>query len=452
MSLCARCKRVLVAEDEKTLRVPLAGFLRSAGADVLAVEDGAEAIRALRRQAYDLVITDVRMPGADGLEVLRVARELHPQCKVIVITAFASIDTAVAALRLGANDYLVKPFRFAELEAKLAPLCARNDRASEDAQGFRLSDFVCCSRAMQSVLSSVKQIAPGDASVLVIGETGTGKELVAAAIHHFSRRAEGPLVRVNCAAIPDTLFESEFFGHEKGAFTGAAGRREGRLEAAHGGTILLDEVASLSLEGQAKLLRALQTHQFERVGSSKPITVDVRVVAAAQEDFPQRVDSGAFRKDLYYRLGVFTIVVPPLRERPDDIGPLARLFAHRIARRHEREVPRIGAEAQAVLEAHAFPGNVRELENVMERAVTLCPGAEIQPAHILLDGGAPGPLAHRRDPGEVDPLPLGDATARFERVYIERALAETQGNRSKAADALGISRKTLWEKLKRQTD
>ncbi|GMV43976.1 MAG: sigma-54-dependent Fis family transcriptional regulator [Myxococcales bacterium] len=451
MSLCARCKRILVAEDEKTLRVPLAGFLRGGGAEVLAVEDGEQALAALRQRRYDLVITDVRMPGADGLEVLRTARQLHPDCHVILITAFASVDTAVAALRLGATDYLVKPFRFAELEEKLAPLCARADPSPEDPHGFRLADVVCCSRGMQDVLSSVRRIAPGDANVLITGETGAGKEVVAEAIHHFSRRAEGPFVRVNCAAIPDSLFESELFGHEKGAFTGAVARRAGRLEAAHGGTILLDEVASLSLEGQAKLLRAIQTRQFERVGSSKPITVDVRVIAAAQDDLPDRIERGTFRKDLYYRLGVFTVRVPPLRERVDDVGPLAAHFVTHIARRQGRAAPRVGPAAKAILESHPFPGNVRELQNVMERAVTLCGGDEILPAHICLDG-VPGGSSEALPGLDGDPAPLGDATARFERAYIERALEDAQGNRSKAADALGISRKTLWEKLRKQSE
>ncbi|NUN14985.1 MAG: sigma-54-dependent Fis family transcriptional regulator [Myxococcales bacterium] len=449
MSFCIRCKRVLLAEDERTLRLPLAGFLRSLGAEVVEVASGSEAITELEQQPFNLVITDIVMPGADGITVLQRARQLQPQCQVILMTAYASVDTAVRSLRLGATDYLIKPFQFEELQSKLAPLCHRSHQGELFSDSFRLADFVCCSPKMQHILDTVKLVGPSDANVLIVGETGSGKEVVASAIHHFSRRSKGPVVRVNCAAIPDTLFESEFFGYERGAFTGAQQRRIGRFEAANGGTLFLDEIGSLSAAGQAKLLRALQSSSFERLGSSQTVQVDVRVVAACQETLLDLVEQGQFRQDLYFRLAVLEISIPPLRDRRDDMIPMAELFIAELARHQNRPAPSLSAEAKDVLLNYNFPGNVRELRNAIERAMALCTGSEILAQHIRLTR-LPHSAPQRPEPVPSAPvMPLQDATAKFEREYIERAVQQADGNKTKAAEALGISRKTLWDKVRR---
>ncbi|MBI5609900.1 MAG: sigma-54-dependent Fis family transcriptional regulator [Deltaproteobacteria bacterium] len=450
---CAGCCAVLIAEDEATLRIPLQDFLESKGARVTAVADGASARQALARSDFDLVFTDIRMPGADGFEVLQRAHLQPSKPSVVLMTAYADVDAAVRALREGAYDFLTKPFRFAQVEAVLLRHCRerrllheRNDLRAELDGRFDPADIVACSKAMQAVVDTVRRVAPSQASVVLAGETGTGKEVLADLLHRLSTRREERLVKVNCAAIPDGLFESELFGHERGAFTGAVARKRGRFEMAHGGSLFLDEIGDLSLAAQAKLLRAIQERQFERVGSETSIQVDVRFIAATHRDLAKMVQAGTFREDLYYRLAVHTIAVPPLRERAADLAPLVGQLLQRVAAQSHRRPPAVPPDLVQRLAGYTFPGNIRELSNLVERASSLCDGDTLGPEHFpaqVLDAGPARTSQHSGEPFAT----LAAATARFEEDYIAQALQRTGGKRSEAAQLLGVSRKTLWSRL-----
>ncbi len=444
--------RILVVDDESAQRDILGGFLRKQGYEVRDAASGPAALALLRAETVGLLITDVKMPGMSGLDLLREARALNPELPVLVLTAYGSIADAVAAMRDGAADYLTKPV---DLDAVLhrvrkvlegQQLVAENRALREALRGrYRLEGIVAESGKMQEVLSLVHRVAPSTTTVLLRGESGTGKELIAQAIHYQSPRAERPLVKVNCAALPETLLESELFGHVRGAFTGAVADRPGRFEAAHSGTILLDEIGDISPGVQAKLLRVLQEREFERVGSSRTTKVDVRVIAGTNRDLEAAVREKRFREDLYFRLNVVPILIPPLRERREDIPPLLDHFLRKYAAESKRVIRGVTREARDALLKYDYPGNVRELENLVERAVVLSRGDVVGLEDLSLGlhetgegpspGSPPGSL-----PSELEAL---------ERRLIEDALARAEGVQTRAAELLGISERALRYKLKK---
>ncbi len=384
MTAAAARGSILVVDDERSMRELLALFLTRAGYTVEAVSGGGEARRALAKAERDLVITDLQMPDASGLDVLAECKAAHPDTQVIVMTAYATAETAIAAMKAGAYDYLVKPFKMDEVGLIIErafekrQLVRQNLALRDEIKGrYRLDRLLGKSAAMQRVFDMLRKIAPARTSVLLVGESGTGKELAARALHELSPRAEHAFVAVNCGAIPETLIESELFGHVKGAFTGATGEKEGLFEAAHGGTLMLDEVAELPLAMQVKLLRALQERRVKPVGGVSEREVDVRVVAATNRDLETEVEKGTFRQDLYYRLNVIQVRMPPLRERREDVPLLVDHFVKKFAAEHAHPITGVDADAMAALTAHNFPGNVRELENLVERAVTLATDGRI---------------------------------------------------------------------------
>ncbi len=438
--------RVLVADDEPGIREFIEDALALDGHDVVAVGDGRAAERRLREQGFELLITDLSMPVMDGMELLRRVRAEQPEVEVIVLTAHGTVDTAVEAMKLGAFEYVQKPIGSPD-ELRLIAGRALERRALRDREaGAKRGDegdppLTYGDPAMQPVVRAIEKVAPVSATVLLLGESGTGKELAARAIHRQSERRDKPFSAVNCAALTETLLESELFGHEKGAFTGAHERRRGRLELADGGTFFLDEVGELRPELQAKLLRVLQERRFERVGGTQTLEVDVRWVAATNRDLQAMIADGTFREDLYHRLAVFPIRLPPLRKRPGDLAPMARRLLERICRDLKRRPLALSPEAEAKLRAHGFAGNVRELANVLERAAILAEGDTIAGGDLWLEGGAVASGAAASEP--VRPL------AELERDAVSRALELTGGNRRRAAEMLGIGERTLYDKLKR---
>jgi DNA-binding NtrC family response regulator len=462
-------ERVLVVDDELLMREFLGETLTRAGCEVVLAADGEEAKRLLGEgRSFDLVITDIRMNGMSGLDVLACVKEASPQTLVVLLTAHATMDTAIEAMRGGAFDYLTKPISPNQLEILLVKACEYRSlveenrfyrqTASRPEDGFE--DLVGRSDAMKEVFRLVDRVASSSATVLITGESGTGKELIARAIHQRSDRANKPFIRVNCAALPETLLESELFGHERGAFTGAVERRVGRFELAHTGTLLLDEISETSLGLQSKLLRILQEREFERVGGTKTVKVDVRVLCTSNRDLPQAVKESKFREDLFYRLNVVPIPLPPLRDRNGDITLLTEYFLRRYAERHRRPLPTLTPESRDALITHRWPGNVRELENTVERTVLLTDGGPLAAADLglgdaraLMPDGAPkaGGEALGRTTSAV---PEADAVnhlnnlADVERVVILRVLQKAAGNRTQAARLLGISVRTLYTKLR----
>jgi two-component system, NtrC family, response regulator AtoC len=440
-------ERVLVVDDEEGIRSFIAEALAGEGLRVTEAEDGAVAARLLGQQAFHLLITDLRMPGLDGMALLRLAREQAPEMEVIVLTAHGTVAGAVEAMKLGAFDYLGKPLSGPDELRLTVGRALERRRLRAERQRFEEREpppAVAADPVMLAVLAQVHKVAPTDATVLLTGESGTGKEVVARTLHRESRRADGPFVAVNCAALSETLLESELFGHEKGAFTGAAAARRGRFELADGGTLFLDEIAEVQPPVQVKLLRVLQERRFERVGGTRTIEVDLRLVAATNRDLAAELAAGRFRADLYHRLAVFPIALPPLRARPGDILPLGRALLERIGARLGRPGLRLTAEAEARLRGHPWPGNVRELENVLERAAILAAGPELQASDLLL--GPPGATAPAAGGAA---LPELDGSLRdLEREAIRRALAATGGHRKQAAERLGIGLRTLYDKLK----
>jgi two-component system NtrC family response regulator len=441
--------RVLVVDDEPAQRELMAGFLARLGHAVAQAADGREALERARREPFDLVVTDQRMPGLSGLEVLAALRGRNPEAAVIVVTAYGTIETAVAAIKAGAVDYLTKPLSLDELRHRVEQVRERQRLLGENrelrqalAERYRVEGVVGESGRMQEVLSLVRRVAGSDATVLIRGESGTGKELIAKAIHAASPRAGGPLVRVNCAALPETLLESELFGHERGAFTGAVAARKGRFEAADGGTIFLDEIGDLPPHLQVKLLRVLQEREIERLGSSRPVAVDVRVLAATHRDLEAQLRAGRFREDLYYRINVVTISLPPLRDRREDIPPLLDHFVARFARKNGKAVRGLTHEAREALLRYDYPGNVRELENLVERAVVLTRDDVIGLGDLPLSLAAEAP-----EPEGPPSLPA--AVEGLERRLIREALARADGVQTAAADLLGISERVLRYKLRK---
>jgi two-component system NtrC family response regulator len=429
----------------------IGGFLKKQGHEVFLAGSGSESLARLRDTRADLVLSDFKMPGMSGLELLRAVKAVNPEIPFILVTAYGTVETAVQVMKEGAADYLTKPLDLDELLLRIGRVSqqarlqgAVRDLRAQLVERHRLEGIIGESGRMQEVLGLVKQVAPSDATVLIRGESGTGKELIARAIHFNSLRAAGPLITLNCAALPEQLLESELFGHEKGAFTGAVAQRKGRFELADGGSIFLDEIGDLSAALQVKLLRVLQERQFERLGGTRTLTVDVRILAATHRDLEQAMRDGGFREDLYYRLNVVTIQIPPLRERREDIPLLLDHFLGKFSRKNRREVTGLTAAARDVLLRYDYPGNVRELENLVERAVLLCRGRVID-LEALPVSLRPG----ERSPAEPEPRHLPDLVASIERQAIRAALERHGGVQTQAAQELGISERVLRYKMKK---
>jgi DNA-binding NtrC family response regulator len=438
---------ILVVDDEPVQREMVAGFLKKQGLEVTAADSAERALELFRQDAYDLVLTDQKMASMSGLDLLRAVHTINPETPVILITAFGTIEAAVAALKQGAIDYLTKPLNLDELLFRIRKVSNRYRIINENRElrealreRHRIEGIIGESGQMLEVLSLVRRVAPSEATVLIRGESGTGKELIAKAIHFASSRASGPLVKVNCAALPEALLESELFGHEKGAFTGAIGSRQGRFELANGGTIFLDEIGDLSPHLQAKLLRVLQEREFEKVGSSRPVQVNVRILAASHRPLEDLIKAGQLREDLYYRLNVVTIIIPPLRERRSDLSLLINHFLRHYAEKNGKTIRGLTPEGRDILLRYDYPGNVRELENIIERAVVLTRDDVI--------GSGDLPLSVQ-DP-EVDgdrETNLTVAVEGLERRMIREALARSDGVQTHAAELLGISERALRYKL-----
>jgi two-component system response regulator AtoC len=449
--------RVLVVDDEAGIREFLSEALADDDHEVASAASGEAAWARLEREGFDLVLTDLSMPGMDGLELLRRVREAQPDVEVVVITAHGKVDSAVEAMRLGAFDYLQKPL------GSLAELRLLVRRAAERRALRSFREVVHVGReepelshgaaVMRPVIDALRKVAATDATVLLVGESGTGKEVAARAVHRWSRREAGPFVAVNCAALSESLLESELFGHERGAFTGAATRRRGRIELAQGGTFFLDEVGELAPGLQAKLLRVLQERSFERVGGGQTLRAEVRWIAATNRDLPAQIAAGRFREDLFHRLAVFPVVLPPLRERHEDLEPLAERLLARACAALGRRPLRLDAGARGLLHRARWTGNVRELANALERAAILADGevitaGDLASPELALTGpqvGSGEPVSARAELAVGEPRPLAD----LERDAIEAALRFHAGNRTRAAEALGIGVRTLYDKVKR---
>jgi nitrogen regulation protein NR(I) len=459
-------KRVLVADDELNMRRVLEAMLRREGYEVITAANGVEAMGGMATKGgVHTVITDLKMPGLDGMGLLKRLSAEYPDVPVVMITAHGSVESAVEAVKLGAFDYLEKPFEQEQIRQVVAKALntyalARRDARPEEPSGHGRFRLVGQSPAIRTIYGVVEKVANTPSTVLISGESGTGKELIARALHENSSRHAGPFIKINCAAIPKTLMESELFGYDKGAFTGAVGAKPGRFELAHGGTLFLDEIGEIPIEMQVKLLRVLQESEFERVGGIKTIKVDVRLVTATNRDLLAEVGAGAFREDLFYRLNVVPIHIPPLRERREDIPLLADHFIAKFNDRLKKEIAAITPEAVERLVAYQWPGNIRELENLMERTVLFCEGPEIRVSDLppeVAGAATPHPVAATAQAaGEEAPRPAPESlkeavraeTERVERELIQRALDATGGNVTQAARKLKISRKSLQTKMK----
>ena len=442
--------RILVVDDELNARAALCTILSEEGYDITEAADGEDGLAKLAEVSPDVVLADVRMPKMDGLALLRKAKEQGSDANFIMMTAYASVEAAVEAMRLGAENYLVKPL---DVNAVLVFLekALEKRRLVREAAGLRervrerykLEGIVGDAPELQAVYDVVKQAAPTKATVLVLGESGTGKELIAQALHELSQRRDKPFVKVSCAALSEGLLESELFGHERGSFTGALGRKEGRFELADGGTLFLDEIGEISPSVQVKLLRALQTREFERVGGTQTVKVDVRVVAATNRDLAAEVKAGKFREDLYYRLNVVAVTLPPLRRRRGDVPALAAHFIEKYGKAYGKHITGLTPGMLTAMLGHDWPGNVRELENAIERAVVLCKGTELTSDD--LPATLRGPRAEQRDAGGLIP---GASMAEIEREAILRTLELQGGSTSRAAELLGISVRKIQYRLK----
>jgi two-component system, NtrC family, response regulator AtoC len=443
--------RILVVEDDPNVRTAVAEALGAEGHDVTEVGDGELALERLAATSFDVIVSDVKLPKVDGLAVFREARKLLPRAAVILMTSFANATAAVMAMKQGAHDYLTKPFDVDELVIRVRSIAQTKALEQELAEararlaGAAGSEIVGASPAIAALLDRLSTVAESDAPVLITGESGTGKELVARRLHALSDRSARPFVAVNCAAFPETLLEAELFGHVRGAFTGAARAREGRFRVAHGGTLLLDEVAEIPLPAQAKLLRVLQDGMFEPLGSDVAVRVDVRIVSATHRDLKRRIAEGTFREDLYYRINAITLRVPPLRERASDLRLLASHFLSRFAP-PGKPPPEVSVNAWRALSVYPFMGNVREFAHAIQHAVLLSHGGPIELEHLPEDITR---LAASTDAsGSEEIRPLVAVVKQAEREHVLHALAVAEGKRSRAAELLGISRKSLWEKLK----
>ncbi|MFT3706981.1 MAG: sigma-54 dependent transcriptional regulator [Archangium sp.] len=449
--------RILVVDDEANLRKVLAAILRKDGYEVAVAEDGEQAMAEFEKNGADVIISDLVMPKLGGMDILTRVRASRTDVPVIIITAHGTVDSAVEAIKLGAFDYITKPFEHAEIRS----VVAKAARTQEAAQGHVAPDgaarksIIGAGARMDEIFKIIDKVADTPSTVLITGESGTGKELVATALHQGSSRRDKPLIKINCAAIPKDLMESELFGYERGAFTGAVSSKPGRFELADGGTLFLDEIGEIPLEMQVKLLRVLQESEFERVGGIKTTRVDVRLIAATNRDLSTETDAGRFRKDLFYRLNVVPIVLPPLRDRADDVPGLVSHFIEKYNKRLNKKIEGISDEALALLRAWPWPGNIRELENLMERVILFADGPRIE-ARDLPEGVRRGmqsaPNSGTGTTPEVGETPLKDflklRQAEIEKSFIVQALAKTDGNVTRAAKLLQISRKSLQTKMK----
>ena len=439
---------ILVVDDEPVQREMIGGFLKKQGFEVIAADSAERALELFRQDAFDLVLTDQKMAEMSGLELLQAVHTINAETPVILITAFGTIEAAVAALKHGAIDYLTKPLNLDELLYRIRQVSDRYRIINENRElrealqdRHRIEGIIGESGSMLEVLSIVRRVAPSEATVLIRGESGTGKELIAKAIHFGSPRARGPLVKVNCAALPEALLESELFGHEKGAFTGALTSRQGRFELANGGTIFLDEIGDLPLHLQAKLLRVLQEREFEKVGSSRPVRVNVRIMAASHRPLEDLIKAGQLREDLYYRLNVVTIFIPPLRERRSDVALLLDHFLRYYAEKNGKTIRGLTPEGRDILLRYDYPGNVRELENIIERAVVLTRDDVIGSGDLPLTVQEPEVADGDRETN------LTAAVEALERRMIRDALARSDGIQTRAAELLGMGERALRYKL-----
>jgi len=454
---------VLVVDDEQSLRQVLGLFFKKEGFEVDTASSLAEAEEAIEANAYDLVLTDLRMGRSDdGLKVLRAAVRKNPWTQVIVLTAYGTVETAKEAMKFGAYDYIAKPFDNAELRTLVRSALARKEDAVGRRRALRESvrgtssyeGIVGRSETMLGVFELIDRVAPTDANVMILGESGTGKELVAAALHSRSNRKEFPFIPINCAAIPETLIESELFGHVRGAFTGAVQTKKGLFEAAHRGTLFLDEVGELPQPMQSKLLRALQERSFRRVGGNEDLSIDFRILCASKRDLNQEMMEGRFRDDLYYRLNVIQISVPPLRDRREDIPALAAHFVRKFAEKHGRPFGRIDGEAMRALLAYDFPGNVRELENILERAMIMetknVISIDALPPNVtkIVTGGV-GESGSYKESFPDDGVFLDTEMDKLEKIYLEKALEKAVGNRTEAAKLLNISLRSIRYRIQK---
>ena len=436
--------RVLVVDDEPMVCLALTNWLEEENYFAQAVEDGPQAIKAVRGENWDIVLLDLRMPGMDGLEVLKKVKEIAPQTVVIMMTAYASIPGAVQAMKEGAYDYIVKPLDVDQLTLMLKRIVEHQQLITENillrkrlTEQYEFEDIIGRSEAMQEVFSMIKAVTDTNATVLITGETGTGKELVARAIHSNSSQRYGPFVATSCGALPETLLESELFGYDKGAFTGADRTKKGRFELANGGTLFLDEVGDISMKTQIKLLRVLQEKSFSRLGGTGQIKVDVRLISATNRDLVAAIEDGSFRSDLYYRLNVVSIQLPPLRERKDDVPLLAVHFINKYNVEFNKKFDRVDRKAMDFMMDYHWPGNVRELENVIERALVIDQGPEVQVKHL--------PFCNVESPLTEEPQSLQEV----EKIHIEKMLQRNDWNIAKTARLLNIDRSTLHKKIKK---
>ncbi len=446
--------RILLIDDEPAQIISLKSFLKRRNYTVLTANSGTEGLKFVQEGNIDLVFTDFRMPDMSGLEVVQAVKKINPEIPVVVITAFSQTEDAVKVMKEGAYDYISKPVDLDELELLINKIRERNYLVSENKllreqlqEKFKFDAIISQSGEMERVLNTAARVAKSKATVLIRGESGTGKELIAKAIHYASDRKDKPLVTVNCAALTESLLESELFGHEKGSFTGAVSRRIGRFEQADGGTLFIDEVGDIPLKTQVKLLRVLQFGEFERVGGNETIKTDVRVIAATNRNLEELIAQGLFREDLFYRINVVTIHIPPLRERKTDIPILIRHFIEKFARENGKNVTGISKEAQDYLMRYHFPGNVRELENIIERAVVMARD------EIITTADLPPGLSTTTERDILDPYnfsdPYPEKVAAFERTMIEKALELKQGNQTQAAKLLGISERHLRSRMQK---
>ncbi len=438
---------ILIADDEKNIREGLADFLRMEGYEVFTSADGEEALARLEQQDIDLLLTDLKMPKYSGLDVLKEMSKRDPGLPVIILTGHGTVEDAVVAIRNGAYDFITKPVNLDHLSLLVKralerrELSRRNQELQQEIEkNRRISSIIGKSPAVQGIFSLIKKVAPTKASVLITGESGVGKELVADAIHNLSNRSDKPFIKVHCAAIAESLLESELFGHEKGSFTGAQARKKGRFEMAHEGTLFLDEIGEINQNVQIKILRVLQDRKFERVGGEQTLEADVRIIAATNKDLKEEIQNGNFREDLYYRLNVVNIHVPSLRERKDDIPILANAFLQEFASENKKKIDGFDPKARASLYAYEWPGNIRELRNCMESAVVMAAGPVIG-----IDDLPPG--IRNADDKTVLRIPMGSSLADMEKMMIIETLASCAGNKSRTAQSLGIGRKTLYQKL-----
>ena len=444
---------ILVVEDGQSQREMLRDFLKEEGYPVSEAENGEGALTKLRADHFDLVLTDYRMPGMDGMALLQAAKQLNPEVDVVVMTAFGTVETAVSAMKAGASDYISKPIDLDELKLLIDRISGRrtivreNKLLRKELKGKAVTPdrIIFRSTAMEEVVNLVGRVAQSRATVLIQGESGTGKELIARLIHDLSPRAQKPMTIVNCAALPETLLESELFGHEKGAFTGASGNRLGRFEEADGGTLFLDEIGELTNTVQVKLLRFLQEREFQRIGGNRTFHSDVRVISATNRDLEDRMKEGEFREDLFYRLNVVGVTIPPLRDRKEDLRPLMDHFLKRFSLENNRKIKGVSSKARDLLMKYNYPGNVRELENILERAVVIARGDYIETADLpfsAVEGNGSGNRNWKRGT-------LKDAMAFLEQEMVQESMAETGNHQTRAARILGISERMLRYKLKK---